>query len=670
MPNQWSRPRVWFLITLVVAAATALILAWFLRGEGLERADKWASVVFGSVSALVACTCLLTWLWRLGSAGTDREAVLAGLAATQREQWTAEQAARRVGEPWPLNVRWAVNAGTEAVMARWASVRGSAGAGPVEVDGDYAGIATVLDRPDLPKRLVILGEPGAGKSVLAMRLTLQLLDCRGAGDPVAVLLDVAGWNPVQPLDDWIADQLIARDRRFAGTVPGPAGESRSLARDLVAGGCLLPVLDGLDELDDELQRAALIGLSGAATAGRDFVVTCRTRPYRAAVAACGPIPAAVVVELQPVPPEEAAQHLDDSAAAADRRWSPVLAELRGQPSTPLTEALSTPLMIWLARTVYRNPDRNPEELLTADWADSREGIERHLMDHLIPAAYATAGGVPAAEASLDGTRLWLSTLAAQLREQRIHDLAWWRIHEIRPAPAAQVASVVYAITVALFLPFAGGALGLQTVPVDAPVWLSLAIGGAVLGVLLAFGRILFTDRHHPRRVSARGLVRSFIAVVVPILVAGPFFAGDLMEVVAVALSAGVVSALVGGGEPAPSAAAPRASLAMDRTVALTSAATAGTVEYVLLALGYGPLAPWAWIGALMMTLAAVLLSAWGQFHLATLVLAARGQVPLRLARHLDDAHRRGVLRCAGSVYQFRHALLRDRLAAVHERTPV
>jgi hypothetical protein len=455
-------------------------------------------------------------------------------------------------------------------------------------------------------------------------------------------------------------------------VPGPAGESRSLARDLVAGGCLLPVLDGLDELDDELQRAALIGLSTAATAGRDFVVTCRTRPYGAAVAVCGPIPAAVVVKLQPVPPEEAAQHLDDSSAASDRRWAPVLAELRGQSPTALTEALSTPLMIWLARTVYQDPGRNPEELLTAGWAASREGIERHLLEHLIPAAYAALRGMPGADPHVpaDETPRWLSTLAGHLREQRIHDLAWWRISEIRPAPAAQVASVVYAIAVALFLPFVGGAVGLQVIPLDAPLWLGLAIAGSVFGVFIAFGRILFTDRHHPRRMSARGIIRSFVAVVVPVLAAGALLSDDLTAAVGFALLVGLVSALVGSGEPVPSATTPQSSLAMDRTVALTSAITVGAVDFILLALVYGPLEPLVWVGALMMSLAAVLLTAWGQFHLATLVLAARGKVPLGLARHLDDAHRRGVLRCAGSVYQFRHALLRDRLAAARERPVV
>jgi hypothetical protein len=42
--------------------------------------------------------------------------------------------------------------------------------------------------------------------------------------------------------------------------------------------------------------------------------------------------------------------------------------------------------------------------------------------------------------------------------------------------------------------------------------------------------------------------------------------------------------------------------------------------------------------------------------------ALRGRLPWRLMRFLDDAHRRGVLRRTGTVYQFRHAHLQHHLA--------
>jgi hypothetical protein len=55
---------------------------------------------------------------------------------------------------------------------------------------------------------------------------------------------------------------------------------------------------------------------------------------------------------------------------------------------------------------------------------------------------------------------------------------------------------------------------------------------------------------------------------------------------------------------------------------------------------------------------------WGRFQAARAWLALRGRLPWRPMRFLADAHRRGVLRQAGAVYQFRHSRLQDRLAAV------
>jgi len=54
--------------------------------------------------------------------------------------------------------------------------------------------------------------------------------------------------------------------------------------------------------------------------------------------------------------------------------------------------------------------------------------------------------------------------------------------------------------------------------------------------------------------------------------------------------------------------------------------------------------------------------AWGRFVICKVFLALRGRQPWRLMSFLDDAHRRGVLRQAGAVYQFRHIELQQRLA--------
>lgn len=58
-----------------------------------------------------------------------------------------------------------------------------------------------------------------------------------------------------------------------------------------------------------------------------------------------------------------------------------------------------------------------------------------------------------------------------------------------------------------------------------------------------------------------------------------------------------------------------------------------------------------------------LFTAWGRFILARLCFAMTRQLPWHLMTFLDDAHRRGILRQAGAVYQFRHVEIRNSLVS-------
>ena len=55
--------------------------------------------------------------------------------------------------------------------------------------------------------------------------------------------------------------------------------------------------------------------------------------------------------------------------------------------------------------------------------------------------------------------------------------------------------------------------------------------------------------------------------------------------------------------------------------------------------------------------------------LASAQLSIEWRTPVRLMRFLNDAHRRQILRSVGPSYQFRYALLQDRLAAEGEGQP-
>jgi hypothetical protein len=83
---------------------------------------------------------------------------------------------------------------------------------------------------------------------------------------------------------------------------------------------------------------------------------------------------------------------------------------------------------------------------------------------------------------------------------------------------------------------------------------------------------------------------------------------------------------------------------------VVGALVAGLLVWLVAGLVIGPMQEPAWFGF-------VVTSRW---------LAFRGKLPWKIMGFLDDAHRLGLLRACGSVYQFRHAELQDHLAKAGE----
>ncbi|WP_200300770.1 WD40 repeat domain-containing protein [Streptomyces adelaidensis] len=181
------------------------------------------------------------------------------LARTLRAQWLEEAAARRLRDPQVLPLAWATTTRPVAGELRDPATGGRVLR--VHLDGRPEGrfdrvVAQLAQGSDqLPQsRLVVIGEPGSGKTVLAMLLTLGLLEARQPGGRVPVLLPVSTWDPVrEPLDDWLVRTLA---------VPYCSGREE-IPRTLLTHGLLLPVLDGLDEIPESARRAAIRGINQA-----------------------------------------------------------------------------------------------------------------------------------------------------------------------------------------------------------------------------------------------------------------------------------------------------------------------------------------------------------------------------------------------------------------------
>jgi hypothetical protein len=327
----------------------------------------------------------------------------------------------------------------------------------------------------------VLGEPGAGKTVLAVLMTLGLLSDPEPCEPAPVLLPLSSWDPRhEHLYTWVANKLTEDYPGLANVAAyGPGA-----AQQLVADGRVMPVLDGLDEAPSELQAAAIDAIDQATAGGRPLVVTCRSAEYEEAVLRGGTLlAAAAVVEIEPIGLEDAVSFLTARQPAGDTRWQPVVEHLRRHPRGPLAQALSTPLMVDLARTAYSGPATDPAELSEAARFPDRAAIEEHLLDAFLPAAYPRRPPPPAPAAGMrpaalhqygpEQARRWLTFLARHLKRTRTRDFAWWQLAEAIPRLTR---GLIFGLPPALIFAVAGDLAGGYAVGIVYGVAFALAGG--------------------------------------------------------------------------------------------------------------------------------------------------------------------------------------------------
>ncbi|MFB9410298.1 NACHT domain-containing protein [Dactylosporangium matsuzakiense] len=421
------------------AAGVGLIVLLVFFGLGPERwlgkFDQLGSV--GGLAVAVASLGLSGWSAAESARRRARDpagppaATADDLADQVARQWRTEAAARGLGQFDLIRVRWSATA--RSVGAPPADVLGSdrLPAAPARVTRlRLAGGVDELARlvSELPARqVVVIGEPGVGKSTLAVLLTLALLARRSDGDPVPVLLTTGSWDPRREhLDAFLVRRL---GELYPSVRPGAALR-------LIDRGLLVPVLDGLDEMAGPVQALAVAALSEAIGRDRPLVLTSRAEEYERAVAGAGVQPArAAVVEIEPIGVGDAAAYLLGGRMDGAARWATVTEHLHAHPDGVPASVFRSPLMLYLARTAYRDTRRDPGELLGLAEPDQ---LEAHLLDAYLPAVYAPRVAAPGAVAARapattpDQATRWLTFLARHLDREDTTDLAWWRLRRATP----------------------------------------------------------------------------------------------------------------------------------------------------------------------------------------------------------------------------------------------
>jgi NACHT domain len=262
---------------------------------------------------------------------------------------------------------------------------------------------SILDAYDQAEEaLLILGNPGAGKSTLLRDLALQLITRAQRDDmhPLPVILPLSSWAVNKPeLSDWLVEQLT---RIY--DVP------RSLGQQWVQQSQLLPLLDGLDEME-EAARSLCIGAINAFRAANftPLVVCSRSAEYQAASVRRRLVLQNAVV-VQPLTPEQVQQ--------AIRQGGKPLAGLREalRDSSELNDLATTPLMLSVLALAYHGVTVNdlPQQQMVLErrvWADYVERMVREK-----GAERQGKGDIPVKRYMLEQTHSWLSWLAQQMQE--------------------------------------------------------------------------------------------------------------------------------------------------------------------------------------------------------------------------------------------------------------
>ncbi|MGZ2362420.1 hypothetical protein LRE75_38195, partial [Streptomyces sp. 372A] len=258
-------------------------------------------------------------------------------------------------------------------------------------------------------------------------MLLDLLDERQGAGPVPVLLPVKNWDPAQEhLEDWIVRELASLYYGRRDAVP----------RQLMREHDLIPILDGLDEIASASQHHALPAVDRA-TGGRwPVIVTSRVAPYQEMAEASSVLMGAAVIELAALDADSVVTSLNRSAPVGDHRWAPVIHHLRSHPRSPLAEALSTPLMVFLAQTAYGNRQGPAALLDSVRRLTSRQEVERTLVRSLVPARYQSHPNPlharPRPTYTAEEAERWLGYLARHLQHSGTRDLAWWKLAHAVP----------------------------------------------------------------------------------------------------------------------------------------------------------------------------------------------------------------------------------------------
>jgi hypothetical protein len=519
------------------------------------------------------------------------------------------------------------------------------------------------------KRLIVLGRAGSGKTWLVHSLALGLLATRTYEGPVPLVLPLYSWDPFkEDLQDWIIRRVREDYPGFVNT----KAYGHTAASQLLFGGDLLPILDGLDEMA-EPQRIAAVKKLRDLPADFVFLLTCRTSEFDSLNRRGKIRLSSWMIGMEPLTYDVALTYL----ATTNSRWASIRTLLdSGTYKGVLAEVLSNPFMIALSAVAFKEGD--PAQLVDSDKFPSARAVERHLLRSYVASSFTSTKRATAAELELPRAARplhvwrsvkavrWLQFLARQALSQGRQDVRWETLPE-----TVRSRRIIFAC------------IGLPTI-----AWACFFYRWITVG--------------HPTWTVEDWLVGAFFLVLTPLVPAGspsgryfkfmPLLDISYGVVAAFGVGVGVVTwkmtgaPLLGLGAFISAVAlgqrltiwigartmkdervrSPREMIRKYRRSSITGALCFGVALGVLVATPIIPgidttvVVPAATVGCTLLLIAT---SSWGQFVDARIVAAFGGFIPFRFVTFLEDAKQLGLLRQIGGTYEFRHQDLANYLTS-------
>ena len=360
-----------------------------------------------------------------------------------------------------------------------------------------------------PRRLVIVGVPGSGKTFLAMELIISLLRDRNTADRVPCLISLSSWDPETKFEEWVAERV-----KTAYDIP------LSLADALVKNGRLLPVLDGLDEMDGTGQPPArsAAALRRLNSYRGPLVMTCRADEYQSMRRNDARLEYCAVVQIRKISARKSRRYLLDRAF--DRaQWREVLDDITSARSGALAGTLTTPWLLFLAAEVSQaagGPSLLREFVGRAAEPATRAALEAGLLERFVPAVITLHPQPDGTSYEEEAVIAWCVLLARFLRDTGSRELAGRVmsgtdiiVHQLWPIAGLRTPRVATAaLTLVLWLPFLAatsvllGHNGYFPFPglwvVASVAVMPLVAGWGGLGHWLQPRQIVFSRIRHPK----------------------------------------------------------------------------------------------------------------------------------------------------------------------------